>query len=1444
MVLTARAGLRLNEIMAANAGFLRDEDGESPDWIELFNPGAKAVNLEGWHLTDDPAELTRWTFPAIELEPGGYLVVFASGKDRVAPSGPLHTNFQLAESGEYLALVRPDGVTVEQAFDPAYPALRPNISFGTEQQAEHRLLIGPEANARYLTPADGGLDGIWQRPDFDDNGWQEGTLPMGYDDPEGEGDPNLETAALQIDFNDADASGETGTADTEAGFIPLTLDNLPATIQGVTLELEAVGGAFLDDRDRDTPREAPPAFTQDQLYDDFIFANGTFDGTGIRLRLSGLAPRTDYELTIWSFDTGSRGTRQSDWFEITDGVERPLITGYTFDGARPPVADGDATFAFTLQSSADGVIAIEGRRRGGQSHGVFLNALRLRPRGFGGMLRTDLAGELRGRPGSLYVRIPFVVDDPTALDALLLKLRYDDGLAVWLNGGRLAGENAPMPLAWNSTALQERLDTEALWPVMIRVDHPADHLRVGRNVVAIQVLNTGPDDGDLLLGLELEGLRETAAVPRFFQPATPGGPNGTGYAGLVAAPRFTVTRGFMDNPFAVAITTDTPGAEIRWTTNGAPPTITTGHLYTGPIPIDQTTVLRAAAFLPDYLPSQVSTHTYLFLDQVLRQPNQLPGYPSLWQAAYPADYEMDPNVVHHARYGPLLKDALRAIPTLSLVAAHQDLWDPTQGIYVDATRSGRAWERPASIELIDTDGKTLFHIDAGVRMQGHASRDNVRTAKHSFRLVFRGDYGSGKLRYRWFPDSPVDAFDNIVLRACFTDAWTTRYSPTTPLGERYRPEDSIYLRDIWMKDSQLAMGWHSAHNTFVHLYLNGLYWGLYNVCERLDASHFAQYFGGREEDWDVIRDFNELLDGRREDWDALMALVNRGISSEADYQAIRQLVDIPNLIDYMILHIYAEAEDWPHHNWYAAHRRASADLPATKWIFLVWDQEIVLDQLYRRNRVNVDHANSPALLYARLRQWPEFRREFADRLQKHLFHDGALTPSNAIARLESRAAQIRQAILAESARWGDAREFPIPPNPGTGETFTRDEWWEPELQKLYTNWFPGQVSVTLDRFRAIGLYPETAPPQFEPYGGPVPEGFHLRMTHTNRTGTILYTLNGPDPRIYGTGRPAPEAQVYREPIPLTGPTRLRARVLNGSEWSPLVEATFYPPRDLSRLVLTEIHYHPSATDPAGEETEFIELYNDMEEPLDLSGLQFTEGIRFTFPEGIQLAPLAHGVLVRNPAAFSSRYPEAPILGMYEGALNNGGETLTLATPAGQPIWSVTYDDEPPWPTGADGEGLSLQRRSAAPGLPGPTAWLAAPPTPGQPLGGADADQDGLPDAWEIAHGLDPNDPADAALDPDADGLTNRQEYEADTDPADASSRLRLRWERAGATAWILIFHAQEAVTYTLQSRDRLEAGSWSSLREYPPGTGPGEVRFLLPTHAGRSGFYRLRARRP
>ena len=115
-LLRAADNVQISEFMALNSNGIEDEDGDNEDWIEIHNAGSNIVNLAGWYLTDTTNRLTNWMFPSISLSPDAYLIVFASGKDRDV--GQLHTNFKLSGNGEYLGLIRPDGVTVAWEYYP------------------------------------------------------------------------------------------------------------------------------------------------------------------------------------------------------------------------------------------------------------------------------------------------------------------------------------------------------------------------------------------------------------------------------------------------------------------------------------------------------------------------------------------------------------------------------------------------------------------------------------------------------------------------------------------------------------------------------------------------------------------------------------------------------------------------------------------------------------------------------------------------------------------------------------------------------------------------------------------------------------------------------------------------------------------------------------------------------------------------------------------------------------------------------------------------------------------------------------------------------------------------------------------------------------------------------------------------------------------------------
>jgi hypothetical protein len=226
---------------------------------------------------------------------------------------------------------------------------------------------------------------------------------------------------------------------------------------------------------------------------------------------------------------------------------------------------------------------------------------------------------------------------------------------------------------------------------------------------------------------------------------TPGAANVRASEGFVADVEFSRERGFYDQPISVTLTTDTEGADIWYTTNGTEPYLLTprtinGTIYTGPIEISRTACLRAKAIKPGWEPSTIRTHTYIFLDDVLNQPPLPRGFPKTW-GSNTGDYGMDPDIVNHPLYRDVLKDALLTHRTISLTFNVPDLFHPDIGIYVNAQNEGVAWERPVSMEIIDPGGGPQIHVNAGLRMQGSASRSPSRP-KHNMRLLFKGQYGA------------------------------------------------------------------------------------------------------------------------------------------------------------------------------------------------------------------------------------------------------------------------------------------------------------------------------------------------------------------------------------------------------------------------------------------------------------------------------------------------------------------------------------------------------------------------------------------------------------------------------------------------------------------------------------------------------------------------------
>lgn len=776
----------------------------------------------------------------------------------------------------------------------------------------------------------------------------------------------------------------------------------------------------------------------------------------------------------------------------------------------------------------------------------------------------------------------------------------------------------------------------------------------------------------------------------FFPTPTPGAQNSTSGISFAAAPTFSVSHGIYSAPFSLAITSETAGATIYVTTDSEPPLNTdssptaTASIYNGPLTVSETQVIRAATTAANSEASTVTTQTFIFPDSVASQ-NTPSGYPTAWGAEPNADYEVDPTISQSSTYATRFRQGLKEIPTISVSGKLDDIFGPS-GIYSRTTERGV--EVPVSAEYFepsDVDGtndNNGFQIDCGFRIQGGGSRQPDRAIKHSLSLRFRAALGPGRLDFPIFDGisngEAEKSYNSLQLRAIFQNSWFHGNS-----GQRER---ATYIQDQWMRDSFIAMGNNDGcYGTFANVYINGLYWGVYNLHERADDDHFADYNGY---DKDEITGYSPKNKNGPEgvEYQALRSTVLNGT-----WEEINAVLDIDQYIDYVITHQFGDNDDLrPDSNL----RLAGGGSANAKWKIYLWDLERTLEN---DTDTDLKFTDDGVDFLSSLEDFPEFRRLFADRAHKHLFNGGALANDNNRARFVKYVDILDVAIIGESARWGDDRRT---------TPYNRDSNWKTAVygtqsvsptKGVLGGFFPTSGLNRTDRIisawkaRAWDNTPtQTWLPSHDPAGFSLADGSVISpgntLSLTGASGTTLYTLDGSDPADGGG------IQYNGGTIPITESGVVRTRSLNNGQFSVLNEASFIIEAavDATNLVISEIHYNPQGDN----DTAFIELQNTSAQTINLLGASFADGIEYTFSAPQTLAAGAHLVLAEDSAAFATRYGFAPA-DTYTGSLSRSGEIITLNTSMGQLITTVEYDDALPWPVRADDLGSSLEISESA-----------------------------------------------------------------------------------------------------------------------------------------------------
>ena len=664
------------------------------------------------------------------------------------------------------------------------------------------------------------------------------------------------------------------------------------------------------------------------------------------------------------------------------------------------------------------------------------------------------------------------------------------------------------------------------------------------------------------------------------------------------APEFGMPHGIYNATFRLSITSPIPGSIVYFTDDGSDPR-EKGILYDGPFSISRTSVIRSAYLHSDTVWSDVKTATYIFPKSLLTQGNKPFGYPTYWgkycqiSGTAIADYEMDPEITGNETYSTYVTEGITTLPIVSLVTDKGNFFnnvadEKTGGIYIftgcpvgDGT--GRGWERPVSFELIGGEENHDLTVDCCIKLHGGHGRLPEKNPKHAFRLHFKSEYGPKKLKYPVFGDRGPKKFNALVLRTFFGYSWQHWDS-----NQRNKAQ---YTRDLWARATQAKMGDPISKAQYVHLYLNGMYWGMYNLCERVNDDFCAQNFGGSEEDWDVTEvdggagQYHAAIPtyGTIDAWNAMADLIY-DLPNHSSYMHLigcgsdgkpnvkyPPLLDVDNFIHYMLINLYGGNTDWDHHNWYAYRNRIWAD---RGFRFICWDTENILVSP-SENLTNKNNRGCPTGFLNRLMKQGIFAHRFHEEAQRALTHGGPLSPEAAEATWDSLSNVIRLALWDEAARWGDYRRD-IHPYTTKGALYKPDGAYEAERLRLQKQYFPVRTDNFIKQLRERGWFPYTEAPAIYVDDVEIGYGIHPFSTQSTLTLTgtdIYYTLDGTAPVNWfknDDGAISSSARQYTEGenilsrfsgsvIPDT--ITLRAICRENGEWSPIVNvklATYDP----------------------------------------------------------------------------------------------------------------------------------------------------------------------------------------------------------------------------------------------------------------------------------------------
>lgn len=884
---------------------------------------------------------------------------------------------------------------------------------------------------------------------------------------------------------------------------------------------------------------------------------------------------------------------------------------------------------------------------------------------------------------SVFLRKKFNIADPVAIEELILGMDFDDGFVAYLNGLEVARVNINgQPPAFNAGT---------------PTDHEAEiyqgfgankfiltngELLAGENILCVQVHNISEnssdftaipflsaryntataegipppavlnftDDafhtnfkissgGETLYLFDSNGnLADSLAIPSgidtyswglalgsedlfIFEELTPGAENpSTGFSGINDTDVVFSHPGGSVSALSLNLSTDTPDATIRYTLDATIPD-ESSPAYLLPLNISQNRVVRARVFRENYIPSRTQSKTYLVND-------------------------------YHD------------LPVISLVTEPDNFFDNDTGIYVFGdtydnnfphfgANFWEDWERPIHISFYEEDRSLGIEFDAGVKIFGNYSRGQDQK---SLAIFARNAYGLDEINYPFFSKLDYENFQSIVLRNSGNDLFRANMRDATITGLMY------------------GAGLEFQAYRPTAAYLNGEYWGIYGMREKVNEHFLASKYNVEAEDVSILEFGGDIVQGDNQSYmDVIDFVTNNSLGSNQNYQFVADRIDIENYIIYYVTQIYFANQDWPGNNikfWRTPDTKWRWILYDTDFGFSIWDNNAHLHNTlaFAMSPNGPGWPNPPysTLLFRKLTENISFRNELVNRFADEM--NTRFLPAKVLTHIDSTAAKIASEIPDHFNRYNEPIAF----------------WGDQvNVMRNFGNQRPTRVKTHIKSVFNLPDYHELTIDNEDPTEGYVLINDRLNIEDTEWKGDYFEDV---PIKVRAIARPGHVFSHWAGVLSSTE-EELQFDLKNNILLIPVFNEIIYD----EGVVINEINYSSSET---LNTEDWIELHNPTDSLIDISGFILKDNSddnQFIFPENTVLDTSEYLILTKDKTLFQTIYPDVEnVLGDFDFGLSSMGDAVRLFTPALGLRDEVYYLPEAPWSEMANGQGSTLE----------------------------------------------------------------------------------------------------------------------------------------------------------